>query len=386
MKQILAGAALAVLAPAMVTAQVGLDRSGQPLDIVFADDNLLELSFGRVMPSVDGTDVAIFGGRDSGNVGDDYSQVAGALNYRFSDALSMALIVDEPYGSDLNYPATTSTANSAALGGTRAIVDSSAITALARYRINDRVSVHGGLRYQQISADVTLSGAAYGGLSGYNGRFDEDGAFGYVVGAAYEIPEIALRVALTYSSEIDHDLDTRETLGGVPVSAFGFPASSSTEVTTPESFQLDVQSGIAPGTLLFGSVRFARYSATLVSPTFFDAALPDIDDASLTDIDSNYALEVGIGRRFSDRLSGSATVGYVPEKDDLVSPLAPRNGQYSLALGVAYDVTDAFTLSGGVNYTWLGDAQPETGTPDVARATFEDNSAIGLGVKVGYRF
>ena len=31
----------------------------------------------------------------------------------------------------------------------------------------------------------------------------------------------------------------------------------------------------------------------------------------------------------------------------------------------------------------LGDAQPETGTPDVARATFSDNSVLSVGFTVG---
>ena len=43
-------------------------------------------------------------------------------------------------------------------------------------------------------------------------------------------------------------------------------------------------------------------------------------------------------------------------------------------------------MSGGVSYIWLGDANPETGTPDTKRATFTDNSATAIGLKVAYTF
>ena len=47
---------------------------------------------------------------------------------------------------------------------------------------------------------------------------------------------------------------------------------------------------------------------------------------------------------------------------------------------------DSVVISGGVRYTWLGDARPETGTPDEPRATFTDNTALALGMSVGFRF
>jgi long-chain fatty acid transport protein len=43
-------------------------------------------------------------------------------------------------------------------------------------------------------------------------------------------------------------------------------------------------------------------------------------------------------------------------------------------------------LSGGVRYTWLGDARPETGTPDVPHGDFTGNSALAVGFSIGYRF
>ena len=47
---------------------------------------------------------------------------------------------------------------------------------------------------------------------------------------------------------------------------------------------------------------------------------------------------------------------------------------------------DKWKFTGGINYTKLGDAKAETGTPDTAVVDMEDNDAVSLGLRVGYRF
>ncbi|MGB3556055.1 MAG: outer membrane protein transport protein [Jannaschia sp.] len=351
----------------------GLDRSNQNINILFEDGNYAELSFGYVSPTVDGTDVAAFGGRPSGDVADSFLQGSLSFKQDLNDQLSFALIADQPYGANVAYP-TTASGGSVALGGTTATLDSSSLTWMMRYKFTDRFSVHGGLRAQQFNGAVRLGGLAYGGLNGYSTTLDGDTALGYQVGAAYEIPEIALRVAMTYFSEIDHDVTVTE----------NGAASSNIEVTTPEAINLSFQTGIAEGTLLFGSFRYADYSVTQVRPVGFSAAT---GGASLTQVDKVRDYTLGIGRRFTDKLSGSATLLYNHGgSDDLVSPLAPTNGSYGITLAASYQATDQLRVSGGVNYTRLGDAFPETGTPDTARASFDDNSFVGVGIRIGYSF
>ncbi len=92
---------------------------------------------------------------------------------------------------------------------------------------------------------------------------------------------------------------------------------------------------------------------------------------------------LGIGRRFSDSFSGSATILYEPEGDDLVSPLGPTNGLWGLSIG-GQMAEDNFKLSGGINYSWLGDAKPEVG--GVAVADFEDNHSVAVGFRAEIQF
>ena len=352
----------------------GLDRSGQDIGILFEDGNRFEFSFGRVSPSIDGTDVR--GGGDTGNIAQDFNVIGGGLKYQYSDQLSFAVVVDEPFGSDVLYPAVPS---SPSYGGTQATVDSFAITALARYKFNDSFSMHGGLRYQEVDATVALQGAGYGPLSGYRADFDSDGAVGYVIGAAFEKPDIAMRVALTYNSKITHDLSTLETSNGAPINPAG---RTDTEVETPESLNLEFQTGVAADTLVFGSIRYARYSDTIVSPDVFNVLTRG---ASLTSIEDSTDYEIGVGRRFNDQWSGSIAIGYQRANgDDQVSPLAPTDGARYVSLGAKYQATSQFDVSLGVRYTKLGDARATT--QNTPQANFEDNSAVSVGVKFGYNF
>lgn len=362
---------------------LGLDRSGQDISAIFESGNYAQLSFGRVTADVSGTDNAT--GATYGDVANDYIQFGAAVKVDLNDQWSFALILDQPFGADVTYP---SGATLPLLGATAARLDSQAMTAIARYRINDNFSIHAGVRRETLDAEITLGGLAYGGLNGYNVVLGDSSATGYVAGVAYERPEIALRVALTYNSAMTHDFPSTETLGGVPIAALpaavtgGLDGVGTTRVETPEAWNLNFQTGIAADTLLFGQIRHAKYSATLVSPEFFSLAT---GGGSLTDIDDGTSYSVGIGRRFTDAFSASVAVGYEAKGDRLVSPLAPTNGQYSVQLGGQYTI-DNVILSAGVRYVWLGDAEPETGTPDVARADFTDNTALAIGGSIGFRF
>ena len=372
----------------------GLDRTGQPINALFEDggDNghYLELSFAHSSPDLSGTGVGVpilgpTAGTSYSDVGNSFWNVGAAIKYQFTEKLSGALIFDQPYGADVEYggdPATTE------LGGTKAFAETNALTALLRYKFDENWGVHGGVRIQTAEGEIDLAGTAYGpaglpwaggafGTNGYKVELKRDTAYGYVIGGSYEIPEIALRVALTYNSAITHDLETTETKNGDAIDT----STSTTEVKTPQSVNLELQTGIAEDTLLFGSVRWVDWSEFRIDPKVFTEAFP----GGLVELKDTTTYQVGVGRRFNEQWAGSFAVSYEAESDKLVSPLAPTNGLWAVALGASYDMGD-IKVSGGARYTWLGDADPETGTPDVARANFTDNTALSLGLRIGYDF
>ncbi len=354
MKKFLAGTCMLALGTSGAMAG-GLDRSGQGIGIIFEEGGYVELSYGLVTPSVSGI---YLGAVDSGNMAAAYSQFSLGVKQDINDKVSFALIMDQPFGADVDYPAS---AAPYPFAGTTANIASTAITALVRYKVSDRISVHGGLRYQ------TITGAASIPFTGYTLDVTGSGGSGYSVGAAYEIPDIAMRVALTYNSEITHNMTGTE--AGIGPTSF--------DIVTPNSINLDFQSGIAADTLLFGSIRWVNWSDFDISPPAFVAGSGAPLVSYANDV-TTYTL--GVGRKFSDSFSGSIAVGYEGAQGGTSSNLAPTDGYVSLQLGGKY-TSGNMTISGGIRYVMIGDATTET-----IGAAYADNSAIGVGLKIGYSF
>ena len=392
---LLSASALAISAASAHAA--GLDRSGQSVAPIFAEDNTANLSFGYIMPSVTGEDSGGANGSYDDSVGENYSVLGMSYTNRVGPRFSYSVIFDQPYGADINYGADPTLSN---LGGTEADLNSEAVSFVGRYQFSDRFSVFAGVKAERVDATVSLNGQAYGQAfaaangappaaiqplgaaiaanGGYNFEMDQDTRPGYLVGAAFEIPDIALRIAGTYHFEIEHTADVTESIfSPVPPTGPGIvTVDSEVDYKTPASFNLEFQTGIAADTLLIGSYRWTEFSEVDLIPT-------GILNSDLVNLEDGHRYTLGVGRRFSDALSGSATVLYEPKGEELVSPLGPTNGLWGLSVGGAY-AEGAYNISGGINYSWLGDAKPEVGGVEVAE--FEDNHSFAVGLRAEIKF
>ncbi len=342
----------------------GLDRSGQSIGALFEDGNMVELSFGSVMPSVNGTFThPVFGGFDSGNVGASYTQTSLSLKMDLNEKVSFAFIIDQPFGASVDYGDADA---GYPIGGSIAEFRSTGLTLAGRYKFNDNFSVHAGLRQIGIDADVTVVTPA----GAYVANYDKDTATGYLIGAAYERPDIALRVALTYNSATEFSHATQ-----LQVAPGVFAPVANTEYTLPQSVNLDFQTGVAANTLVFGSIRWAEWTETEINSFAYPGnPLVGYDHDTIS-------YSIGIGRKFSDQFSGAISVGYEAATGDLADNLAPTDGYTSIQVGGTYKITDALELTGGVRYIMLGDA-----TTEGFGAEFADNTALAYGVSIGYRF
>ena len=167
------------------------------------------------------------------------------------------------------------------------------------------------LARERFGGDAATEGAAYGPLSGYSFQGDDDWGFGYVVGAAYEIPEKALRIALTFGSAIDFELDSTETF---PDAVGGQVVKGTTEISMPKSVNLDFQTGIAPKTLLFGSMRWIEpLSFDRGSPVFVTHTAPKpvmaAEEPGFTSID---ATTVFVSGSMRDRIPFRSVTAHTP--------------------------------------------------------------------------
>jgi len=314
----------------------GIDRSGQSVGIIFEDGDYAEFSVGVVSPDVSGATAS------PSDATGTYNQIGLGYKKQINDDFSLSLIYDQPYGAKIRY------VDGLFVGGF-ANISSDSFTVLGRYKLNNGFSVHGGLRALQVSGELASIGLL---------EASSDWGFGGVVGVAYEKPEIALRVALTYSTSIDQDFTGTENFA---------PTSFSMEM--PNSINLDFQSGVAKDTLVFGSIRHVFWEGiNLTTPVLGTYVAFDEDTTSYT---------LGVGRRLNENWSVAATLGY-EGGDGTGTSLGPTSGYRSIGIGGSY-TKDNMKISAGVRYVDIGDAT-------VGPFLFDGNNAIGVGVKVGFTF
>ena len=322
----------------------GIDRSGQWITPIFESGDVVTFSVGTVDPNVSGT----LGTNDATTR---YSPVSFSIKKALTDKVDVAVIVDQPFGADIRY-------TSGPFAGGFADVSSKAITFVGRYKFNNNWSVHAGARAQSLTGTITSTP----GILNASGDY----AWGALVGAAYERPEIAMRIALTYSTSISNKLDG--------TTNFATPVTASHQ--TPESLNLEFQTGIAKDTLLFGSVRHVKWKGSSLDST------PVGGGASTNWVnfrDDSTSLTLGVGRKINDKLSLAMTLGYeAAGTRPGNTALSPTTGYKSIGLGASYNVNESLKVTGGVQYIKPGDQS-------VGPVNFSGD-AVAFGVKVAYSF
>lgn len=318
---------------------------------------------------------SVFGGIRAQRVGGEIA--LNGLSYASAvPANGVAGAINAATGANLTAGAVGGALQAAAIsgaGGTPSAEQAAAFTAVA-------TAVGGPANFaSQVATPFSNAQAAFNAGGGYSVDIEQTWGVGGVIGFAYEIPDIALRFALTYSTEVSHDASTREVLGPIAAAggaAPGTPLAGNVRFSSPQSVNLEFQTGIAKDTLLLASMRWTDWDDFDVVPQFLGADLANIDDS--------YRWNVGVARRFNENFVGSVSLTY--EKDNgsaTVSPLGPNDGQIGLTIGGRYQ-KDNLTVTGGINYTKLGDAFAGVGGQPVA--LFEGSSVLGLGFRVNYKF
>lgn len=355
----------------------GLDRSGQSISVFLQPGNYAEAGISVLDPTVKSSQLNVT------DMAEDYYFPSAAIKVQATEHISLGLLYDQPFGADAMYSLEQSMFTNG-IEGTKVEVETHNLTALIGYQPTENWNFYAGPVWQTVEADISLRGQAYISpkdptkvLSGYDIKIHEEEAFGWLAGFAYQIPEIALKTSVTYRSEIKHKAKSVETHKLMPM----LNVESQLDAITPQSVNIDFQTGVAANTLAFANIRWVHWDQFAVTPKFLNSASGN----NLIDYsDDQWSATVGVGRKFNSHWSGSASVGYDSGAGNPVTTLGPTEGYWSVGLGGQYSPAENYFIQAGVRYMWLGDADAKAG-PNLA-GEFTDNTAIGYGMKIGYRF
>lgn len=218
-------------------------------------------------------------------------------------------------------------------------------------------------KYEQVTGAGTLS-------------FDGDYVPGYQLGVAYEVPEIALRGQLLYRSETSHNPDgTFVNAAPIPIPGPavippGTVMPSVGHGTMPQSLELKLQSGVAPGWLVFGSVKWTDWS---VLQTLKYEILP-LGPAGVNELEyfwrDGWTVSAGTGHKFNDMISGSVALTWdkgVSTTEDMLTDT------WTLSSGVAISPNENTELRFGGAVSLL------TSGSQTASATAAAGDCSGIG-------
>lgn len=272
--------------------------------------------------------------------------------------------------------------------GTNVEVKSQNFTGLVGLKFGDKnqFQVYGGPALQKLEADIHLRGDSYttatGTAAGYDAHVPSTTGYGWVAGIAYSKPEIALKAALTYRSEIDHDARIGENFPALALRGLSPMQTNKTTITTPQSVNLDFQTGINPTTLLTAKLRWVPWSDFAVMPKVYNRAT----NYNLVDYsDDGWTAEVGLGKKLSDKWAVSGNVGWDSGAGNPATTLGPIEGYWSLGLGAKYNVTPEWSVSAGAKYLMFGDAKAQLPNHTTYAGNFTNNDGFVYGLRLAYQ-
>lgn len=244
-----------------------------------------------------------------------YSVPSFSAKFRASENFSCALTYTQPFGAKSEYGTQAQLADRAADTGLSGLLGGNAVK--SSQFDTDEFGGTCAVNFNAGPGDFYILGGVFTQSFDYTERKDfgtlnlqDDSAFGYRLGAAYEIKEYALRAELMYRSQVDHDASGIFTLESAALSfATGIPVgtqlSSNGSGSLPQSLELSLQSGIAPGWLAFGSIKWTDWSVLET----LDYSITNLPDSSKNFYwRDGWTITGGVGHTFTDNVSGAVSL------------------------------------------------------------------------------
>lgn len=364
----------------------GFSRGEADTDILYEPDAFIMRAGGvYVMPQRGYETIGAGAGTDS-DFTDSYWIPSVAMKFKVSDRFACAFTYTQPFGADVSYgPA----ARAAMLANANTPYDSKGFDSneyAATCDVNfeaGRGNLHliaGGFMqdFDYTAVAATAGNAVIGTL-----RLKDSAAFGYRFGIGYDIPEYALRAQLMYRSAVDHTTNSGSFTNGPASAGFGLGAAglvlpASGYGTLPQSVELSLQSGVAPGWLVYGSVKWTDWS--VLKALNYRIATSNRQD--VYNWKDGWTVQAGVGHAFTDTVSGTMNLTYdsgVGTGADIMTDTWTVAAAAIIKTGPA-----EWRIGGGLSYLTSG-AQ-STANNATFNATAGGDWSYSLGTSVSVKF
>ncbi|WP_158044041.1 OmpP1/FadL family transporter [Skermanella pratensis] len=243
------------------------------------------------------------------------------------------------------------------------------------YRVNDWISIGGGIDIQY--ADAKLTNAVFTGtgpdiISKVEG---DDWTFGYNVGVLFE-PIPTTRIGIHYRSKVEHTLD-----GDVQLSRAGttFNTSPGTaDLNLPDIIAVGVAHELTPKLTLMAEYNWYGWS------NFEEIRVqrPGLPDQVVgQNYEDTFSLAVGAQYEINDTwtVRGGFQYDETPTVDNFRSTRTPDADRYWLSAGASYTLSESFVVDVAYTHIIIDDADINTTQPGAVAALSTNTRAVSEG-------
>ncbi|MDT3705878.1 MAG: outer membrane protein transport protein [Thiobacillus sp.] len=293
-----------------------------------------------------GTVTPAVGGGQGGDAGDLTFVPNAYFAYRLTPDVHLGLGLNSPFGLKTEY-------DTGWVGRFQALkseVKTININPSIAWKVNDQLSLGGGLNVQRVEATLTnnISPAAPGSLMTVDG---DDYGWGWNLGVLWQ-PATGTRIGLSYRSEVDY------TLEGTLASNVSLPLPPSGEVTAnltlPASASLSVFHKLSPNVDVLADVTWTGWSSfdrLAVVYTSIAYPLPPTPE----NWDDNWRYSLGATWHMSDAWSLRGGVAYdeTPVPDFYRTPRIPDGSRTWLSVGGQYRFSERSRIDFGYAHLFV---------------------------------
>jgi long-chain fatty acid transport protein len=297
-----------------------------------------------------------------------------AVKARFADPFACALTYTQSFGGTTNYGTQAQAAQVGSKTYSKDFVSNEyGATCDLRFDAGrGRFHLLGGIFIQDFSYTAVSN---LGTLT-----LKDSGSFGYRIGAAYEIPEYALRASVMYRSAVKQNANGTfvPTTAGAFVFGTSLPISSAGSGTMPQSVKVSLQSGVAPGWLVFGSVQWTNWSV-LQTLNYNIGTSAQTDKYYFRD---GWTIQAGVGHQFTDDIAGSLSLTW---DQGVGSNAFISTGTWTVGAGTEIKLGPGkLQLGAGATYITAGTQTTAGGASFNATTNASWAYSFGAGYKIAF--
>ena len=254
-------------------------------------------------------------------------------------------------GIAINAPFALLVKNNAAWYGRYLAIDSQLISTNINpsiaYKINDKISIGGGVSAQWLQATLAqgFNQSALGAPDALIRFKGDDWGFGYNFGTLVK-PWDGTQIGLTYRSKISHQLqgDLDFLRVATPLSAAFVSGPAKLDASMPASTTLGITQAVTPQLKVSLSLQWTQWS-TLKSVNFQSTTATAPVNIGFSD---SWFTSLGASYQWSDAWTLRAGIGWDQSPVDNRYRVVnfPDQDRYMLGLGFGYKINDALSLDG----------------------------------------